>query len=56
MIIEIPLPIPRSEICSPSHIKKIVPATTLNTAEIKKEVPGSYARPLAPNVTARAEA
>ncbi len=41
MIIEIPFPMPRSVICSPSHIKKIVPATTLKTAETKKEVPGS---------------
>ena len=56
IIIEIPLPIPRSEICSPSHIKKIVPATTLKTAEMKNEVPGSYAKPLAPSVTAKAEA
>ena len=56
IIIDIPFPMPRSEINSPSHIRKIVPATTLKTAEIKKEVPGSYARPLAPRVTAKAEA
>ena len=42
IIIEIPLPLPRSVINSPSHIKKIVPATTLNTAEIKKEVDISH--------------
>ena len=51
IIIEIPFPIPLSEICSPNHIKNIVPATTLKTAETKKDVPGSYARPLAPKVT-----
>ena len=56
IIIEIPLPIPLSEICSPNHIKNIVPATTENTAETKNEGPGAYARPLADKVAARAEA
>ena len=56
IIIEIPFPMPLSVICSPSHIKKTVPATTLNTAEIKNDVPGSYANPLAPKVTLNADA
>ena len=56
IIIEIPFQIPLSVICSPSHIRNIVPATTLNTAEIKNDVPGSYAKPLAPKVTLNADA
>ena len=40
IIIEIPLPIPLSDICSPNHIKNIVPATTENTAEMKNDGPG----------------
>ena len=56
IIIEIPFPMPLSETCSPSHIKNIVPATTEKTAETKNDGPGTYARPLADNVTAKAEA
>ena len=56
MIIEIPLPIPLSDTCSPNHIKNIVPATTENTAETKKVGPGTYASPLAERVTAKADA
>ena len=41
IIIEIPLPIPLSDTCSPSHIRNIVPATTENTADMKKDVPGT---------------
>jgi hypothetical protein len=55
-MIEIPLPIPLSETCSPNHIKNIVPATTENTADTKNDGPGVYARPLADKVTANAEA
>ena len=34
MIKEIPLPIPRSVICSPNHIRNIVPVTKQTTVEI----------------------
>ena len=40
IINEIPLPIPLCVICSPSHIKKIVPATIVVTVEILKNKPG----------------
>ena len=43
-------------ICSPSHIKNMVPATTEKTADIKNDAPGLYAKPLLDNVTAKAEA
>ena len=33
IIIEIPFPIPFSEICSPSHIKNIVPVTSVIIVE-----------------------
>ena len=55
-MMEIPLPIPLSETCSPNHIKNIVPATTENTADTKNDGPGVYARPLADKVTANADA
>ena len=40
MIIEMPLPMPRSVICSPSHIRKIVPVTSVTTAVKTKLKPG----------------
>jgi len=40
MINEIPLPIPRAVICSPSHIKNIVPPVSVIVVEIKKKMPG----------------
>ena len=40
IIKEIPLPIPLCVICSPNHIKKIVPATIVVTVDILKNVPG----------------
>jgi hypothetical protein len=36
MISEIPLPIPRSVICSPSHMTKIVPAESVSIVSIWK--------------------
>ena len=45
--IEMPLPRPRSVICSPSHIRNIVPATRLTTAVRRKPKPGSITRPAA---------
>ena len=40
IISDIPFPIPLCVICSPSHIKKTVPATIVVTVEILKNVPG----------------
>ena len=40
MIIEIPLPMPRSVICSPSHIRNIVPVTSVTAAVKMNGVPG----------------
>ncbi len=40
MIIEMPLPMPRSVICSPSHIRNIVPVTSVIAAVSTKPVPG----------------
>ena len=41
MISEMPLPTPRAVICSPSHIRKTVPPTSVITAVIRKNQPGS---------------
>ena len=40
IINEIPLPIPLWVICSPNHIKKIVPATIVVTVVTLKNIPG----------------
>jgi len=40
IINDIPLPIPLCVICSPNHIRKIVPATIVVTVEILKKAPG----------------
>ena len=40
IINDIPLPIPLCVICSPSHIRNIVPATIVVTVEILKNAPG----------------
>ena len=40
IINEIPLPMPLWVICSPNHIKKIVPATIVVTVETLKKNPG----------------
>ena len=40
IINEIPFPIPLCVICSPSHIRNIVPATIVVTVEILKNIPG----------------
>ena len=44
IIKEIPLPIPLWVICSPSHIKNIVPATIVVTVVILKKAPGLITR------------
>ena len=43
MMIEMPLPIPRSEICSPSHIRNMVPVTSDTVAVNTKPGPGLIA-------------
>ena len=45
MISEIPLPIPRSVICSPSHMMKQVPAVSVTTPISRKPQPGSITVP-----------
>jgi hypothetical protein len=46
MIIEMPLPRPRSVICSPSHIRNMVPATSVNVAgSTKLARPGAITTP-----------
>ncbi|MNY64265.1 hypothetical protein D3C86_2013470 [compost metagenome] len=45
MMIEMPLPRPRSVICSPSHIRNIVPVTSVITAVARNIRPGSMTRP-----------
>ena len=44
IINEIPFPIPLCVICSPNHIKKIVPATIVVTVETLKKTPGLITR------------
>ena len=44
MISEMPLPMPRWVICSPSHIRNIVPPTSVITTDRRKKRPGSWAR------------
>ena len=46
---DIPFPKPLEVICSPNHIKKIVPPTNVITAEILKNRPGSVTTPEAPS-------
>ena len=41
MIREMPLPTPRAVICSPSHIRKTVPQTSVTTVTSRKNSPGS---------------
>ena len=41
MISDVPLPTPRAVICSPIHIRNIVPPTSVMTQEKRKNQPGS---------------
>ena len=41
MMSEMPLPTPRAVICSPSHIRKMVPPTSVITVVMRKNQPGS---------------
>ena len=45
MMIEIPLPKPRSVICSPNHIKNIVPVTKVITVFKRNTKLGSITKP-----------
>ena len=45
MISEMPLPRPRSVICSPSHIRNIVPVTSVTAETTRNITPGSSTRP-----------
>ena len=45
MIIEMPLPTPRSVICSPSHIRNIVPVTSVMAAVTTNPGPGFSTTP-----------
>ena len=45
MMMEMPLPRPRSVICSPSHIKNMVPAVKDTMAVTRKTKPGSFTKP-----------
>ena len=48
MISEIPLPMPRSVICSPSHMMNAVPVVSVSAHRIRKLQPGFVTAP-APN-------
>ena len=41
MMSEMPLPMPREVICSPSHIRNMVPPVSVITVEMRKNQPGS---------------
>ena len=41
MMSEMPLPMPREVICSPSHIRNMVPPVSVMTAVKRKNQPGS---------------
>ena len=49
MINEMPLPMPRSVICSPSHIRNIVPVTSVTTVVKRNIRPGSITSPRCPS-------
>jgi len=46
MISEIPLPMPRSVICSPSHMMNAVPAVRVMTVIIRNDQPGNSTTPI----------
>ena len=49
MISEMPLPTPREVICSPSHIRNMVPPTSVMTVEMRKNQPGLSTTPWLPS-------
>ena len=48
MMSEMPLPMPREVICSPSHIRNTVPPVSVMTVDRRKNMPGSTTRPALP--------
>ena len=46
---EIPLPMPRAVICSPSHIRNMVPPVSVMTVAMRKKKPGSLTTLPAPS-------
>ena len=48
MIRDVPLPMPRLVICSPSHIRNKVPPVNVTTVESTKKGPGSRTMPPEP--------
>ena len=49
MINEMPLPMPRSVICSPSHMMNMVPVTSVTTVVKRNTRPGSITSPCWPS-------
>src|SRR4029077_20628536 len=49
MISEVPLPMPRWVICSPSHIRNMVPPVSVITVEMRKNMPGAATTLAAPS-------
>ena len=49
MISEMPLPTPRAVICSPSHIRNMVPPTSVTTVDMRKNQPGLSTTPWLPS-------
>ena len=49
IISEEPLPMPRAVICSPSHIRNMVPPISVSTVEMRKNQPGSETVPPCPS-------
>ena len=49
MMSEMPLPMPRAVICSPSHIRNMVPPVSVIAVEMRKNMPGSATAPPAPS-------
>ena len=49
MISEEPLPMPREVICSPSHIRNIVPPVSVISVEMRKNSPGAETTPVCPS-------
>ena len=45
MMSEMPLPMPRAVICSPNHIRNMVPPTSVMTQDAMKNAPGSVTSP-----------
>ncbi len=49
MMSDDPLPMPREVICSPSHIRNMVPPTSVTTVVRRKNSPGSVTTPAWPS-------